>query len=124
MKELASSQDKSVRRRVPSMTVTSAEEGMGELLRDLRLLIDAARQRVAQAVDSGQVLLYWHVGDRVHREILDQRRAQYGERIVATVSRQLELEYGRGFAEKNLRRMILAAELFPDAKIVATLSRH
>jgi predicted nuclease of restriction endonuclease-like (RecB) superfamily len=125
MKESEPSQEQSLSRRVHSPSVTTCvEESMGGLLRDLRLLIDAARRRVAQAVDSGQVLLYWHIGDRVRREILDQQRAQYGERIVVTVSRQLEMEYGRGFAEKNLRRMILAAELFPDAKFVATLSRY
>ena len=37
-------------------------------------------------------------------------RATYGAQIVATLSRQLVLEYGRGFAEKNLRRMVLFGE--------------
>lgn len=44
--------------------------------------------------------------------------------IVATLSQQLTLEYGRGFAEKNLRRMVQFAEVFPDGQIVATLSRQ
>jgi len=83
-----------------------------ELLADLRSLIERARQRVAQAIDTGMVMLYWHVGARVRQEVLGQRRAQYGEQIVATVSRQLEIEYGRGFAEKNLRRMILFLRAF------------
>jgi hypothetical protein len=59
------------------------------LLRDLRALIDAGRIRAAQAVNAGMVLLYWSVGDRLRREILGEKRAAYGEQIVATVSAQL-----------------------------------
>ena len=33
-------------------------------------------------------------------------------------------EFGHGFAEKNLRRMIQLAELFPEREIVVTLSRQ
>ena len=36
----------------------------------------------------------------------------------------LEKEFGRGFGEKNLRRMIQFAEAFPDEKIVAALWRQ
>jgi hypothetical protein len=34
------------------------------------------------------------------------------------------VDYGRGFAEKNLRRMVQFAEAFSDSEIVATLSRQ
>jgi DUF1016 N-terminal domain len=40
------------------------------------------------------------------------------------VSRQLTADYGRGFAEKSLRRMIQFARLFPDRETVAALSRE
>jgi hypothetical protein len=33
-------------------------------------------------------------------------------------------EFGRGYAEKNLRPMIQFAEAFPDEEIVVALSRH
>ncbi len=95
-----------------------------KLLTDLRQLIQAAREQTAQAVNSALVLLYWQVGQRIYSEILKKKRADYGEEIVATVSRQLTEEFGRGFTEKGLRRMIQFAELFPDREIVATLSPH
>jgi predicted nuclease of restriction endonuclease-like (RecB) superfamily len=95
-----------------------------KLMADLRSLIHATRSGVAQAVNSAQVLLYWQVGQRILTEILRHRRASYGEAIVATVSRQLAADYGRGFAEKSLRRMIQFAQLFPDREIVAALSRE
>jgi hypothetical protein len=40
------------------------------------------------------------------------------------VSAQLVKEFGTGFAEKNLRRMVQFAEVFPDEQIVVTLSRQ
>lgn len=94
------------------------------LLADLRDLILHAREGVARAVDSGLTTLYWHVGRRIHREILKEKRAEYGGQVVAALGRKLETEFGRGFGEKNLRRMIRFAEVFPGREIVASLMRQ
>jgi hypothetical protein len=56
--------------------------------------------------------------------VLDSERAGYGEQIVVTLSHQLMAEFGRGYSEKNLRRMVQFAEAFPDEEIVVTLSRQ
>jgi predicted nuclease of restriction endonuclease-like (RecB) superfamily len=69
-------------------------------------------------------MMYWQIGKRIGEEILKGERAGYGEAIVATVSRQLVEEFGTGFSEKSLRRMIQFSESFQDAQIVATLSRQ
>lgn len=63
-------------------------------------------------------------GKRIRDEALRHKLADYGERVVASLSRQLAAEYGRGFEEKNLRRMVQFAEAFPDEAIVATLWRQ
>jgi predicted nuclease of restriction endonuclease-like (RecB) superfamily len=95
-----------------------------QLLADLRTLIEAGRGQVAQAVNAGMVQLYWSVGDRIRREILEEKRAPYGEQIVATVSEQLTADYGRGFSRFALSRMIKFVELFPDRPTVAALSQR
>jgi predicted nuclease of restriction endonuclease-like (RecB) superfamily len=64
------------------------------------------------------------MGKRIRDEVLGQGRAGYGEAIVATLSRQLEREFGRGFGGKNLHRMVQFAEAFPEEQIVATLWRQ
>jgi predicted nuclease of restriction endonuclease-like (RecB) superfamily len=43
---------------------------------------------------------------------------------VATLAQQLSAEFGRGFGEKNLRRMVQFAEVFPEERIVAALLRQ
>ena len=94
------------------------------LLTELRELILSARSQVVQTVNAGLTLLYWQVGDRIRREILKEKRAEYGAEIVSVLSRQLEIEFGRGFSEKSLRHMIRFAEAFPDVKIVSSLLRQ
>jgi predicted nuclease of restriction endonuclease-like (RecB) superfamily len=97
---------------------------VGALVENLRHLIGEARRQTAAAVNVGLTLLYWRVGDRLRREVLGGDRAAYREQIVVTVSRQLVADFGRGYSEKNLRRMVQFAESFPEEEIVATLSRQ
>jgi predicted nuclease of restriction endonuclease-like (RecB) superfamily len=99
-------------------------EAPKRLLHELRDLILAARERVAVAVNAGQVLLYWHIGDRIKREVLRETRATYGEEIVSTVSKQLAWEFGPGFSKPNLSRMMRLATVFPDQKVIASLSQQ
>lgn len=90
----------------------------------MRQLIEKTRQSVALAINSSLTVLYWKIGHRIRSEILQDKRADYGKEIVATVSRQLATEFGQGFAEKSLRRMLQFVEVFPDEQIVATLMRQ
>lgn len=94
------------------------------LLGDIRKLIEQSRQQLATAVNSALTLLYWQIGQRIHREILQGERAAYGEQIVSVLSSQLVTEYGRGFSEKNLRHMVRFAEAFPDEEIVSAARRQ
>ena len=94
------------------------------LLADLRGLIEQSRQAAVAAVNAGLTLMYWRIGARIRHEVLGGERARYGAEIVVTLSRQLAADYGRGFEEKNLRRMVQFAELFADEDKVVTLSRH
>lgn len=69
-----------------------------DILHDLRGLINTARQDVARQVNSTLVLLYWRVGQRIRQDILKEKRAEYGEKIVLTLSRQLSTEFGSGWS--------------------------
>ena len=94
------------------------------LLGDIRSLIQQAHERVAVTVNSTTVVLYWQIGKRIREDVLKNERAGYGEQIVSTLSKHLLSEYGSGFSEKSLHRMIQFAEVFPDQKIVASLMRQ
>lgn len=94
------------------------------LLADVRTLIQQARDATARAVNSALVLLYWSIGDRIRRDILKEKRADYGKQIVGELSRQLAAEFGKGFTDDNLFRMIQLSEEFPNHEIVGALSRQ
>jgi len=94
----------------------------GALLGDLRVLIEAARERVASAANTELAMLYWQVGRRVRVDVLRQERAEYGRRIIESISGQLTEEYGKGFHRTNLFNMVRFAEVFCDERIVQTLS--
>jgi predicted nuclease of restriction endonuclease-like (RecB) superfamily len=108
-----------------SLTIPSAARVPADrLLLDLRSLIEAAREQTARAVNSALVGLYWHIGKRIREDVLREQRAEYGQQIVHTLSKQLTDEYGKGYDRFNLSRMIKLAEYFPEERIVATLSQQ
>lgn len=94
------------------------------LLKDIALLIEESKAAVAQSVNTALTLLYWKVGERINADILQNKRAGYGKQIVVSLTRQLTEQYGTGFSEKNVRRMMQFAELFPDEQNVVSLIRH
>jgi predicted nuclease of restriction endonuclease-like (RecB) superfamily len=96
----------------------------GDLTSDIRRLIETARHNVAVTVNAGLTILYWQIGSRIRQDILKEKRADYGEKIISTLSIQLVKEFGNGFSRPNLFRMVSFAEAFPEGKIVSTLSRQ
>jgi predicted nuclease of restriction endonuclease-like (RecB) superfamily len=106
----------------PDALIQPGAIASAQLLADIRTLITSSRSRAAQAVNAELVLLYWHIGRRIRSEILGEGRAEYGERIVESLSDALTREYGKGFSRRNIFRMIRFAEVFPDEQIVSTLS--
>lgn len=95
-----------------------------DLLNELVVLIEKTKSQVISYVNSSLTVLFWHVGNRILTDNLQNKRAEYGKQIVVTVSRELVEKFGKNYEEKNLRRMIQFAEKFPDIQNVVTLSRH
>ncbi|MDR0477621.1 MAG: DUF1016 N-terminal domain-containing protein [Desulfobulbaceae bacterium] len=58
------------------------------------------------------------------RRVLQEKRAEYGKRIVSSLATQLQEKFGRTFEEKNLRRMLQFAKQFPGEEIVGPLARQ
>jgi predicted nuclease of restriction endonuclease-like (RecB) superfamily len=91
------------------------------LFTDVRHLIDAARQRVAGAVNAELTQLYWQIGRRINSELLQGQRAEYGKRVIAELARQLITDFGKGWSERQLRYCLRIAEIFPEAEILHTV---
>jgi len=72
-----------------------------------------------QAVESGFTILYWHAGLRIRQDILKEKRVDYGAQLSPHWGDNSR-EFGRGFGEKTLRRMIQ----FPEVLRSVGLSHH
>jgi len=94
------------------------------LHQEIRQLIQHAKEHVAREYNVAQVLLNWMIGKRIDEEFFDSQRAAYGEKILANISEQLSLEYGRGYSKINLSRMLKFSRIFPNREIVSTLSKQ
>lgn len=93
------------------------------LIEDLRQIVKQARIHVAATANFELTMMYWHIGERINRDLLGNQRAEYGDQIVSTVSTQLQEEFGKkGFEPRSIWRMIQFAVLFPDEKIVSAVS--
>ena len=73
------------------------------LIQDLRQIIEQARGQVAATANYAQTMMYWHIGERINREVLGNQRAEYGKQMIAQVAQQLQKEYGKKGFDKVFR---------------------
>lgn len=92
------------------------------LFNDICHIIEQGKKKVTAQVNSTLTLTYWHIGNSINKEVLQNQRAEYGKQIIKSLAIELVQLYGRSFEARNLRRMMQFAELFPDIQIVSTLS--
>jgi predicted nuclease of restriction endonuclease-like (RecB) superfamily len=107
-----------------SKELTPATHAVDPLVSELRGMINEARASVVSVVNAELTMLYWNIGNRINEEILQGNRAEYGKKIVATLSQQLGKEFGKGFSAKSLRHMCRFAEIFKNREIVSALMRQ
>ena len=94
------------------------------LYNDIASLIESSRLKIAQTANATLTLLYWKIGERINSSILGNKRAAYGKQIVVLLAQQLREQYGTSFSEKNLRRMMQFADVFPNEQIVVSSIRQ
>jgi len=105
------------------MNYLQSDNGEHSLFNEISQLVEQSKSLVVSQANSTFTLMFWQIGRIINNSILQNKRADYGKQIVATLSRQLYEKYGKNFEEKNLRRMLQFAEQFPNEEIVVTLSR-
>lgn len=88
------------------------------LVNDLKTLIQQAKEKVANSVQSTLVILNWNIGTRINKDTLDDERGEYGKKIVENIANELTQLYGRGFTRDNLFRMFQFAKTFLDFSVV------
>ena len=76
-----------------------------EALTDIKRLVQQARYASARAVNAVMIAAYWEIGRRIVQvEQKGKKRADYGERIIEKLSRDLTKSCGKGFGGRKLER--------------------
>lgn len=68
-------------------------------------IIREARQTAYRAVNFTMVLAYWNIGKLIVEDELHWERADYGKAVLRNLSQRLTKEFGKGFDERELRKM-------------------
>ena len=97
-------------------TVEAVDSSFGEILH----LIQAAKHRAYQAVNSELVGLYWQVGEYISRKL---ESAEWGDKVVDELARYLaRTQPGlKGFTSRNLFRMRMFYEAYRGNEIVTAV---
>ena len=86
----------------------------GALFQDACQIIEQAQAAAYHAVDVTLIKRNWLLGMRIQREVLKDKRAEYGEQVVKNLAEGLTKRYGRGFRLANLYHCIAFYNYHPD----------
>ena len=78
----------------------------GELYQDACTIIEQAQAMAYRAVNEVLIKRNWLLGMRIQREVLKDKRAEYGENIIKELANALTVQYGKGFTWRNLYNYI------------------
>ena len=88
-------------------------EGYNSLLNDIKSILQKGLTKAYKAVDNIKVQTYWQIGERIVRDEINQKRADYGKKIVTKLSKDLEVD------KRLFYRIVKFYRLYP---IVVTVS--
>lgn len=86
----------------------------GELYQDACTIIEQAQAMAYRAVNEVLIKRNWLLGMRIQREVLKDKRAEYGEQVVKNLAMELTNRYGKGFSMRNLYNFVVFFQQHPN----------
>jgi predicted nuclease of restriction endonuclease-like (RecB) superfamily len=84
----------------------TVDSRLDTLYHQVREILASARNRAWQAVNTAMVESHWEIGRViVEEELAGKERADYGKRIVDSLSQRLQTDFGKGYDRSNLFHM-------------------
>jgi predicted nuclease of restriction endonuclease-like (RecB) superfamily len=92
---------------------------------DIREILKKARQKTYTAINFAMVEAYWQIGKRiVEEEQAGKERANYGSYLIKGLSKELSMEFGKGFSVANLWNFRQFYITFPSEEKLYTVRRE
>ena len=86
--------------------ILAAEQQETLLFHDACQIIEQAQAAAYRTVDVTLIKRNWLLGLRIQHEVLKDKRAEYGEQVVANLAEKLTEKYGQGFIKRNLHHFV------------------
>lgn len=88
-------------------------------VREIKDIILSSRTNAVRSVDFCRVQMYWQMGKRIFQEEQEgKERADYGSYLIRNLAKEIQPEFGSGFAYRQLYYCVLFYQKYP---IVHTL---
>lgn len=85
-----------------------------QLFSAIKEIILESRSRAFRMVNSILIETYWQIGKTIlEDEFQGKQRAEYGKATLKNLAKQLTMEFGKGFDERNLNNMKAFHKAFP-----------
>lgn len=97
--------------------MTTKLQNLDQYYTEISSDIDKCRHSVQRAVNDAMVMLYWTIGKYLVCTVLENNKAEYGQKVVEELAQKLSLNYGKGFDKTSLFRMIKFYRKFPKIKL-------
>ncbi len=98
---------------------TVLDSEVEQIFDEIKLLVNSSRNKIYTAVNTEMLNLYWNIGKMIMNMQGSLERAEYGDKLLESLSKKLTKEFGRGFSGRNLRNM---RKFYMSFKIWQTLS--
>ena len=72
---------------------------------NVKKLINESRKHVVTYVNTTMLFTYWNIGKMIVEEQGGSSKAKYGNKLIAELSKQMTFDFGKGFDERNLRKI-------------------
>lgn len=90
-------------------------------IREIKEIILTSRANAVRSVDFCRVQMYWQMGKRIFEEEQQgKERADYGSYLIRNLAKEIQPEFGSGFAIRQLERARQFYRIFPIASTLRT----
>ena len=76
-----------------------------EFYENIKKIINQSRKHVVTYDNTTMLFTYWTIGKMIFEEQGGSNKAKYGDKLIAELSKQMTLDFGKGFDERNLRKI-------------------
>lgn len=99
-------------------------QNLEALYKNIKELIEQSKKQIVVQANNILTMTYWNIGKMIKEKIVVEDRAEYGQQTIRKLAKKLNMEYGSGFSNSNITRMVKFYDYFKEQEIVATLSQQ